>query len=289
MMKLRPPIVTVLGHVDHGKTTLLDAIRKTSVVKKEAGGITQSIGASVVTTKAGLPAQVGKKITFIDTPGHAAFSSMRSRGAKVADIAILVVAANDGVKPQTREALKHILEAKIAYIVAITKIDLASAKIESARSGLEKIGVSFEGSGGQVPLVLVSGKTSQGVEELLEMINLVAEVNEVKGDSEGALEAVVIEVSKDRKGPLASVVVRNGTLKVTSEIAAGGETGKGRGIFDDRGKTVKQVLPGYPGQILGFSQLPPVGAKVTALGDKEVVEKKEKKKRFSRLLNHLKT
>lgn len=269
MKKLRPPIVTVLGHVDHGKTTLLDAVRKIKVATKEAGGITQSIGASVVTTKE------GKKITFIDTPGHVAFYSMRSRGAKVADIAILVVAADDGVKPQTKEALKHITEAEIPYIVAITKIDLPSADVNSVRGQLEKIGVLFEGRGGQVPQLAVSGKTGKGIEALLEMVVLVAEVNEIKADPQEELEAVVIETSKDKRGPLVSVVVRDGTLSVAREIVADGVSGKVRGLFDDKGKRIKQAIPGYPGQILGFGELPPVGSRVTFLGEEKKIQKKE--------------
>lgn len=271
MKKLRPPIVTVLGHVDHGKTTLLDAVRKTKVAAKEAGGITQSIGASVVTTKE------NKKVTFIDTPGHVAFSSMRSRGAKVADIAILVVAADDGVKPQTKEALKHIIEAKIPYIVAITKIDLPTADVNLVRGQLEKIGVLFEGRGGQVPQLAVSGKTGKGIEALLEMVVLVAEVNEIKADSQGDLEAVVIETSKNKGGPLVSVVVRNGTLQVAQKIIADGVPGKVRGLFDDKGKSIKQVIPGHPGQILGFGELPPVGSRVRFLGEEKKILKEEKR------------
>ncbi len=271
MKKSRPPIVTVLGHVDHGKTTLLDAVRKTRVAAKEAGGITQSIGASVVTTKE------NKKITFIDTPGHVAFSQMRSRGAKVADIAILVVAADDGVKPQTKEALKHITQAKIPYIVAITKIDLPNADVDSVRGQLEKIGVLFEGRGGQVPQLAVSAKTGEGLEALLEMVVLVAEVNEIGADAKGELEAVVIETSKDKRGPVASVIVRNGTLSVAQEIVAAGIRAKIKGLFDDRGKRVKKITPGYPGQILGFGELPPVGSKVGLLGKELEIQRKEKK------------
>src|SRR3990167_10002986 len=167
----RQPIVTVLGHVDHGKTSLLDAIRKTQVAEKEAGGITQSIGASQVTTKK------GEKVTFIDTPGHAAFSKMRSRGADVADIAVLVVAADDGVKPQTQEALQLIKEAKIPFIVAITKTDLPSANVESTKGQLEKEGALFEGRGGDIPVVSVSAKAGKGIDELLETISLVFEVH----------------------------------------------------------------------------------------------------------------
>lgn len=266
IIKTRPPIVTILGHVDHGKTTLLDKIRKTDVAAGEAGGITQRIGASVVTTKedlpaqASLPASAGKRITFIDTPGHAAFTQMRSRGAKVADLAVLVVAADDGVQPQTKESLSLIKEADVPFIVAFTKTDLASASIEQAQAQLEKEGVVFEGRGGDVPWLGVSGKTGEGVEGLLELIILLAEVKGVTGDPEGKLEAIVIETQKGKAGPLASVVVRNGTLKVGQNIVSTNVSTKVRGIFDDKGKSVKHIGPGEPGQILGFEELPPIGA-----------------------------
>ncbi len=265
----RPPIVTVLGHVDHGKTTLLDSIRKTNFVKKEAGGITQSIGASVVTTKE------SKDITFIDTPGHAAFSKMRSRGAKVADIALLVVATDDGVKPQTKEALRFIKDAKIPFIVVITKIDLSSNSSENVKGQLEKVGVIFEGRGGDTPLVSLSAKTGKGLEELLETITLVAEVEEIKADKKAPLEAVVIETGKGKAGPVASVVVRNGTLMVGDQIVVEDVSCKVRALLDDKGVRTKIVLPGYPSIILGFDNLPDVGSVVGSLGKgKKVIGKK---------------
>lgn len=263
--KLRPPIVTVLGHVDHGKTTLLDAIRKTGVAAKEAGGITQSIGASVVKTKE------GEEITFIDTPGHAAFSKMRSRGAEVADMAILVVAADDGVKPQTKEALSHIKKAKIPFIVSATKMDLSSANVKALQGQLEKESIKFEGKGGEVPLVEVSAKENKGLEDLLEIILLVSEVNEIKADKEGELEAVVIETGKDKRGVLVSIVVRSGTLKVGEKIVAEDLSCKVRGLFDDKGESKKEIFPGKPAQVLGFSSLPPIGAKVGTLKKEEKV------------------
>lgn len=266
----RPPIVTVLGHVDHGKTTLLDAIRKTSVAAREAGGITQSIGASIATTKE------GKSITFIDTPGHAAFGKMRSRGSKVADIAILVVAAEDGVKPQTLEALQLIKEAQIPFIVAITKIDLPSADVEGAKSQLTKQGVNFEGMGGDTPVLPVSGKTGKGVEELLETITLLSEVSQIEADPKGELEAVVIETQKDKRGPLATAVVRNGTLRVGEPVFAENVATKVRGLFNYKGTSIKEALPGEPVQILGFEILPPVGAKITSLAG-EVTEQPAEK------------
>lgn len=264
-MQKRNPIVVVLGHVDHGKTSLLDAIRKTNIASREVGGITQSIGASVV-----------NNITFIDTPGHAAFSKMRSRGAKVADIAILVVACDDGVAPQTREALQIIREAKVDFVVAGTKSDIAGVSHEKLQGELEKEGILFEGRGGEVPFVSVSAKTGQGITSLLEVISLVAEVAEIKADAEGNLEAVVIEFSKDKAGPVATVVVRNGKLKVGDTIYAENSKGKVRALFGDKGKGVKEVLPGEPARVFGFEGTPPVGAKIT----KEVQEVKVQEKIF---------
>lgn len=251
----RPPIVTVLGHVDHGKTTLLDTIRKTSVAAREAGGITQGIGASQIETKEG-------RITFVDTPGHAAFSNMRKRGAKVADIAILVVAADDGIMPQTREALSYILDNKIPFIVAFTKIDLPAANVERVRGQLEAEEVFFEGRGGQTPSVEISAKTGVGIEDLLEMIHLVAGVNELTGDSEGSLLASVIETNKDKRGTIVSVVVKNGKIKVGDEIYVSGKSARVKGLFGENNKPVKEALPGDPVAILGFSEVPEVGAEV---------------------------
>ena len=263
-IQTKPPIVVVLGHVDHGKTTLLDYIRTTNIALKEAGGITQSIGASVVITK------IGKTITFIDTPGHAIFANMRARGANVADIAILVVAAEEGIKPQTKEALTFIREAKIPYIVAATKSDLPTASVEKVRSDLEGQQVMFEGRGGDVPLVPVSGKTGKGVDELLETISLVAEVNNVSGSENSPFEGIVIETSKGKSGPLASIVVRNGILKVGDEIVSDTTSAKVRGIFDWNSKSVKSVSVGYPGQILGFSMLPEVGSHIWKRTEKTI-------------------
>ena len=267
-MQIRPPIVTVLGHVDHGKTTLLDAIRKTNVAGKEAGGITQGIGASVVVTKE------GKKITFIDTPGHAAFSKMRSRGASACDIAILVVDASDGVKPQTLEALQLIKEAGMPFIVAITKIDLPAADVEIVLGQLEKQGILFEGRGGNTPYHGISAKTGKGIAELLEMITLVSEVSEIKGDIKSPLMAVVIETSKEKGGLTVSLVVRDGILKVGDILYAEKTECKVRGLFDYQGKGVKEILPGEPGQILGFSVLPDVGSIIST--DKSLIKENVK-------------
>ncbi|KKR39705.1 hypothetical protein A2210_01130 [Candidatus Woesebacteria bacterium RIFOXYA1_FULL_40_18] len=271
--KLRPPIIAVLGHVDHGKTTLLDAIRKTSVAAREAGGITQSIGASKIT----FTSEAGKddSIVFIDTPGHAAFSKMRSQGAKVADIAVLVVDASDGVKPQTLEALDAIRQAQIPFIVAATKMDLPSASLETVQGQLEKEGVTFEGRGGDVPVVAVSAKKGTGLNELLGTIILVSEVKGVEGNPEANLEAVVIETSKDKRGPLTSVIVRDGTLKVGEEVFCGGKSTKVRGLFDGNLKPVKVVLPSEPAQILGFEDPPEVGNIIKSVAEAVPFQKQE--------------
>lgn len=253
MNQIRPPVVVVLGHVDHGKTSLLDSIRKTNLAGREAGGITQGIGASEVITKD------GKRITFIDTPGHAAFSKMRSRGAKLADIAILVVSADDGVKPQTQEALNAIRQAEIPFLVAITKIDLPSADIEAAVKQLEKEGVLFEGTGGNIPRVAVSAKKSEGIENLLDIVSLLAEVSGLTGKKEDPLSAVVIETTKDKRGLLVSVVVKDGRIGVGQTLFAQGNEVKIKGIFNWLGKPIKEILPGEAAQLLGFSQLPEVG------------------------------
>lgn len=261
----RPPIVVVLGHVDHGKTTLLDAIRKTDVAAREYGGITQSIGAYQITLEGARGEQLGaRKITFIDTPGHEAFSKMRSRGVSAADIAILVVAANDSVMPQTAESIKIIKEAKIPYIVAINKIDLAEANVDKVISDLGRHEVQLETYGGDVPFVKVSAKKSEGIKELLDLIVLVADVAGIKGEQGGNLEAVVIESKLDNKrGPVATVVVKNGILKVAQEIYINGLKSKIRALVDYQNKQLIEAVPGTPVEILGLSQVPPVGSLVS--------------------------
>lgn len=255
----RPPIVVVLGHVDHGKTTLLDAIRKTDVASHESGGITQAIGASVITTKD------GKKVTFIDTPGHAAFTKMRSRGAQVADVAILVVAQDDGVQPQTKEALKIIKEAKIPFVVAGTKADVPGVNSEKLKGELEKEEVFFEGRGGDIPFVSISAKTKSGLDELIETVTLIADVAEVKGDTDSPLEAVVIESGKEKMGSVATIVVRNGSIKIGDKIYAEKLECKVRAIFNDKGISVKSIAPGEPAKIMGFSEVPPVGSLISSV------------------------
>ncbi len=251
----RPPIVTVLGHVDHGKTSLLDYIRKTSVAAREHGGITQHIGAYQVKVK-------DKLITFIDTPGHEAFAKMRSRGANVADIAILVVASDDSVKPQTKESIDQIKTAGIPLIVALNKIDLPSANPDKVKQDLAKVGVQVEGFGGDVPLVAVSAKTGKGIGELLEMILLVAEMKGLVLEADKPLEAVVIETRLDKgKGMVATVLVKKGNLTRGLALYAGAApVGKIRAMFDENGKVADTAGPGKPVEVLGFTQLPQVGS-----------------------------
>lgn len=259
----RPPIVVVLGHVDHGKTTLLDTIRKTSLAPKEAGGITQHIGAYQVhlTTKDQKPAT----ITFIDTPGHIAFGKMRARGAQVADLAVLVVSAEEGVKPQTEESLKIIRLANIPFLVALNKIDLPNIILEKAKKSLVDHGIPIEGYGGQVVVVPVSAKTGKGLDDLLEMILLLGEMAGIKGDPQGKLEAVIIESRLDRRrGPVATILVRNGTMTIGQYILAEGKEGKVKAMTDEWGKKVDKALPSQPIEILGFPTVPPIGARVTA-------------------------
>lgn len=249
-MLSRPPIVVVLGHVDHGKTTLLDAIRQTDVASREYGGITQKIGAYQI-----------NNITFIDTPGHEAFSQMRSRGAKVADIAVLVVAANDSVMPQTAESIKIIQAANIPYIVAINKIDLPEANVDKVIQDLLRHNVLLENYGGEVPFLKVSAKKHQGIKELLDLIQLVAEMSATSGDPDGPLEFAVIESKLDKnRGPVATLVIRNGTLKISQEITIDDQKSKVRALIDYQGKNITQASPGMPVEVLGLSKIPPVGA-----------------------------
>ncbi|MBI4036448.1 translation initiation factor IF-2 [Candidatus Daviesbacteria bacterium] len=278
----RPPIVTILGHVDHGKTTLLDFIRKSSVAAKEHGGITQHIGAYQVEHD-------GKLITFIDTPGHAAFEKMRSRGAKVADIAVLVVAVDDGVMPQTIEAIKHIQEAKVPMIVAINKTDLpginVKVQLEKIKKQLSDQKVLAEEYGGDVPIISLSAKTGEGVDKLLEMISLLAELHELKSESDIAPSGVVIEANLDKsRGPLATLLIRNGTLKKGIQIIVGGVKGKIKGMFDFNGKSIEAAGPSTPVEVLGLESVPGVGA---TLGQEMEQESRMKQQELS-LLEKLK-
>lgn len=252
----KPPVITIMGHVDHGKTTLLDAIRHSKITSQEHGGITQHIGAYQIEYK-------GKKITFIDTPGHAAFAKMRARGTQVTDLVVLVVAANDGVKPQTKESLAHIRQAGASFLVAITKIDLPDADIHKTKSQLLEAEVAVEGYGGQTVCVEVSAKTNQGIDQLLEMIILSTEMKELTFSPKKPLLANVIESSLDnQKGPVSTVIVTQGTLRVGDYIRAGEVVGKVKKINDDQGRSLTKITPGDPGQILGFKSVPEVGSTV---------------------------
>jgi translation initiation factor IF-2 len=249
----RPPVVTVMGHVDHGKTSLLDAIRATRVAEREAGGITQHIGAYWVEKN-------GNKIVFIDTPGHEAFTRMRARGAKVTDLVVLVVAADDGVMPQTKEAIDHARAAGVPILVAINKIDRPDANPERIKQQLADLNLLAEDWGGDVVMVPVSARTGQNLDLLLEMINLVADMLELKANPKRPAEGTVLEAKLDRgRGPVATVLVRNGTLRVGDNFICGAVLGKVRALFDDRGNSVEEAGPSMPVEVLGMESVPEVG------------------------------
>lgn len=257
----RSPVVTVMGHVDHGKTSLLDALRHANVVSGEAGGITQHIGAYQV-----LSPESGKKITFIDTPGHAAFTAMRARGAKVTDIVVLVVAADDGVMPQTVEAINHAKAARVPIIVAINKIDKPDAKPERVRTELLQHEVQVESFGGEVVDVEVSAKNKTNLDKLLEMIALQAEILDLKTNSQRPAEGTVIEAKLDRgRGPVATVLVQRGTLRVGDIIVAGAEMGRVRALISDQGETVQEAGPSVPVEVLGFNGPPEAGDRLAVV------------------------
>ena len=252
-LKKRPPVVTVMGHVDHGKTSLLDRIRKTNVTAGEAGGITQHIGAYQVTVG-------GETITFLDTPGHAAFTAMRARGAQATDIAILVVAADDGIMPQTIEAINHAKAADVPIIVAINKIDKPEANIERIKTQLTEHGLLPEEWGGDTILCPISAKTGEGFDNLLENINLVAEIKDLKANPDRKAKGVVIEAKLDQsKGPIATILVQNGTLRVTDSVIVGTVTGKIRAMTDDKGRKVTSAGPSTPVSIMGLDEVPNSG------------------------------
>lgn len=266
----RPPIVAVLGHVDHGKTTLLDSIRKTNVAGGEHGGITQAIGAYQIKLKAQsskLKSEEEREITFIDTPGHEAFAKMRGRGASAADIAILVVAADDSVKPQTIESIAQIKAAGIPMIVAINKVDLGTANLERVKSDLAKHGVQVEGFGGDVPFVPISAKQGTGIPELLDLILLVGDMKELVGDRKAPTAAVVIETRRDKgKGMVATLIVREGTLTVGAPLYdQKGQIAKVRAMGDEHGTAVVRATPSQPVEVVGFTKLPEVGMILTGV------------------------
>ena len=258
-MVSRPPVICVMGHVDHGKTSLLDAIRQSNVTAREAGGITQHIGAYVVEAN-------GQRITFLDTPGHEAFTAMRMRGAQATDIAILVVAADDGVMPQTVEAINHAKAAGVEIIVAVNKIDKPSANVERVKQELSEYELIPEDWGGSTIFVPVSAHTKEGIPELLEMILLTAEVKELKANPNRKARGLVIEAQLDKgRGPVATVLVQKGTLKVGDSIAAGSCYGRVRAMMDDKGNRVKEAGPSTPVEILGLNDVPNAGEVFVAL------------------------
>lgn len=266
-LELRAPIITFMGHVDHGKTSLLDAIRKTQITSGEAGGITQHIGAYSVFHDS-------KPITFIDTPGHAAFSAMRARGANVTDIVVLIIAADDGIMPQTREALNHAKAADVQLMVAINKCDLPAANVLRVKSQLQDMGLAPVDWGGDIECMEVSAKTGLGIDNLLETMALQAEVLELKADPKAPARATVIESSMVAgRGPVATVIVRQGTLKVGQAFICGPHWGKTKALMNDRGEPIKAVLPGMPVELVGFSDMPHVGDEVVVMESERVVKK----------------
>ena len=266
----RPPVIAVMGHIDHGKSSLLDYIRKENVVAHEAGGITQHVSAYIAE-------HAGRKITFLDTPGHEAFKTLRSRGAKAADIAILVVAADEGVMPQTEDALAAIQESGIPYVVAITKIDKNNADVERAKYSILEHGIYLEGLGGDVPYTPVSSKTGEGVPELLDLVLLAADVAEPVADPDASATGFVLESTQDpKRGASATLVVKDGTLTTGSFVVAGGAYAPVRFIEDFRGVRVEHAGPSEPVRISGFSTLPEAGAVFSVAENKKLAEVRAK-------------
>ena len=265
--ELRAPIITFMGHVDHGKTSLLDALRKTTVTAGEAGGITQHIGAYCIFHN-------GKPITFIDTPGHAAFSAMRARGANVTDIVVLIIAADDGIMPQTKEALSHAKAAGVQLMVAINKCDLPTANVMRVKSQLQDIGLAPVDWGGEIECMEVSARSGLGLDNLLETMSLQAEVLELKADPKAAPRATVIESSMVAgKGPVATVIIGQGSLTVGQPFICGPHWGKVKALINDRGESIKEVLPGMPCEVIGFSDMPHVGDEVVVMSSERDVKR----------------
>ena len=283
----RPPVVTIMGHVDHGKTSLLDYIRKAHVTSTEAGGITQHIGAYTVDLD-------GRQITFLDTPGHEAFTSMRMRGAQATDIAVLVVAADDGVMPQTVEAISHAKAAGVQIIVAINKIDKVGANIERIKQQLTEYDLVCEEWGGDTIMVPVSAVTGEGVDQLLEMILLVAEVQDYRANPNRKARGIIIEARLDKgRGPVATVLVKNGTLRVSDTIVAGTAYGRVRAMVNDRGERVKEAGPSQPVEVIGFNDVPEAGDMISAVDDdklsRQVAEERKDKLRRALIKDQQKT
>ncbi len=280
-LKPRPPVVTIMGHVDHGKTSLLDAIRQTNVIATEAGGITQHIGAYMVNVE-------GRKIAFLDTPGHEAFTAMRARGAKVTDIAILVVAADDGVMPQTVEAINHAKAANVTIIVAINKIDKPGANPDRVKQELTEHGLLPEDWGGDTICVPVSAKKKIGIENLLEMVLLVAEMQELKANPNRKAKGTVIEAKLDKnRGPVATVLVQNGTLNIGDFFVVGNTHGKVRTMIDEKGKNIKKAGPSTPVEITGLSEVPDAGDIFIAVEDEKIAKQISDKRKEKYREEHL--
>jgi len=283
-MKPRSPIVTILGHVDHGKTTLLDYIRKSNLAEKEVGGITQRIGAYEIDTK--IKGYPNSKITFIDTPGHEAFAKLRARGANIADIALLLIDGKDGIMSQTIESIYHIKNAGIPYIVVINKIDLSEAQPNKIKNDLIKYDVLVEEKGGKIPCVLISAKTGQGVSDLLETILLLAAEKNLTFDPKAKPEVYLIETKKEKMGVLASAIIKNGHLKVGDVFFEGEKPKKIKALFNYLGKPIKEVYPSTPFVFLGYEQLPEVGTllSLTPQSSQKKEEKNIPKKTIDRYL-----
>jgi translation initiation factor IF-2 len=280
--KARPPVVTIMGHVDHGKTKLLDSIRSANVAEGEVGGITQHIGAYQVETQ-------GRKITFLDTPGHEAFTAMRARGAQATDVAVLVVAADDGVMPTTREAVAHIKSAQVPMVVAINKIDLPAANPDRVKQQLSEIEVMPEEWGGDVPFVEVSAREKLGLDDLLEVIGLVADVHDLKANPYKTAAGVVVEAKVDRsRGPVATLLVQSGTLNLRDAVVAGSTWGRVKAMFDDRGRRIRRAEPSMPVEILGLLEVPQAGDQFAVFEDekhaRELAERRAAQRRAESLL-----
>ena len=277
----RPPVITIMGHVDHGKTKLLDTIRSANVAEGEAGGITQHIGAYQVEAQ-------GRKLTFLDTPGHEAFTAMRARGAQSTDIAVLVVAADDGVMPTTREAVAHIKSANVPMVVAINKIDLPTANPDRIKQQLSELEVMPEEWGGDVPFVEVSAREKLGINDLLDILLLVADVNELKANANTPASGVVVEAKVDsNRGPVATVLVQGGTLNMRDVVVAGSTWGRVKAMFDDRGKRVRRATPSTPVEILGLMEVPEAGDSFLVFEDekaaRQLAEQRHAQRRMASL------
>ncbi|OGH04589.1 MAG: hypothetical protein A2W22_04975 [Candidatus Levybacteria bacterium RBG_16_35_11] len=278
-----PPVVAVLGHVDHGKTTLLDAIRKSNIAEREHGGITQKIGASTIEI---VHDSKVRKITFIDTPGHEAFSLMRSRGAMAADIGLLIVSSTDGVMPQTKESISHLKAAKIPFIVVLAKSDLATKNVEKVKQQLSKEKIAIEGYGGDVPIIEVSAKANTNIKELLDLILLVFDMNKSQYNysAQSPLWGIVIESKLDLKaGPKATVIIKNGTIRLRDELYSEGIRCKVRSLLNDKGESLKEALVGDAVEVLGFESVPKVGTAVTSTLKESTETKEEKRLKFEEL------